>query len=206
MLVKFEKKLKLFMLPACAAFCLFFLCSQAAANELGKVSVYGNPLGFLQFGPIVGVDFKVAPKFTIGGHLRYASLGALTWATAASDDEEPEMDNFGIGVDCRYFFLTESGPRHAPYIGGIAEYYSGSFTGSDSWDWEGDTDGFVIAANGGYRWRMSSGFFLNTGGYLGMSSEHSEWKYTSGAKKGKTEKEDEGTLFLMAELSLGWEF
>lgn len=175
-------------------------------HELSNFEIYINPLGLLQFGPIAGAGFKVNPNIMFGGHLRYTAMGAANWIIHALDDEEPGLDSFALGIDIKYFFDNQSRSPHRMYIGSAVEYGMGSYTGDDDWDeWEGEYTELVIVGNMGYRWRFSSGVFLNAGGYFGFAFDlDNKWWYTDD-KSNKYDSE-ETTLVLMAEFTIGREF
>jgi len=48
----------------------------------------------------------------------------------------------------------------------------------DQWEWFEDESNTIMYLNGGYRFRFSGGFFINTGAFLGAAISKSEWDYT----------------------------
>jgi hypothetical protein len=176
--------------------------------DLGNVGLLFNPIGVIQFGPILEVEFKVGPSTVIGPHARFLGMGILYHAVA--DYDEASLSDFGVGIHFKQFFGSSSGP-HRFFIGAIAEYGWGNGTDfDDEWnstlgeyeDSEYELTYIGIATNLGYRWRFQSGFFLSLGGIIGFSRELED-KRTSPST---VEYELDTHPYGMAELSLGIEF
>ena len=169
----------------------------AESSEL-KANIYVNPLGLLQFGPMIGVEIPGGPTGYFDLHVRLQGLGALTYIT--NDDEDTKVTQFGIGGGYRAF-LGRPGLQNQYYAGGIVEFVYSPY-GTDNY--EGAEYGAVAAGQFGHRWRYESGFFLNVGGIVGAYyPASSEWYYFSDPSV-KFEGSTDLVTVVMAELSLGW--
>jgi hypothetical protein len=161
-----------------------------------------NPLGFLQFGPVVQLDFRITPALYGNAHVRLHGLGLLSHLIL---DSEPQYYAFAVGGGVRYFFVSQYVP-HAPYVGFIAEFgYNPYFGDVDTaYEYEGTSLYLTFVANGGYRWRFGT-FILQVGAYAGVSPTiSSQWHYLSTPSVSR--EGDLTTVFFgMLELSIGWE-
>lgn len=148
-----------------------------------------NPLGFLQFGPNLEVEFPVSPMLSIAPGFRIATLGLIPHLIAAADDES-------LGLS-----WTASLAAHLyPDGQGLQGFYVGprfeAGRGSSSDDFaDYDSTILVGVADFGYRWVYDSGFHLTfgaqTGGFL------SSWEGSDGTSG------DEGYIFFMLVLGVG---
>jgi hypothetical protein len=172
-------------------------------NSISKFALSINPLGFLQFGPIINAEIRLTKSLALNTHVRFPSLGLIM--NAIMQDEESELDDisgiaFGMGMP--YFFGER---QNKPYVGYIIDYQQLNvvYDKGNTYEWSELDKTVVFAFNGGYRFRFNNGFFLNTGTYLGVASTKWESKYTDGSpsKDGK-----DIVPFGMLELSLGIEF
>jgi len=169
-----------------------------------------NPLGFLQFGPIVDLDFRVGPNTQVGGQLRFSGLGLLYHLVASggyTEADEVLMSSMAVGTGVKYFFENPDSP-HRLYVGGVFEYGWGGTRGSIGYtdEWEGSHQYWDILTNFGYRWRFPSNIFINVGILTGAANTtQSEWWFirTPGQKKEGTKKM---VFVIMAEVSFGLEF
>lgn len=179
--------------------------SRSLTPDAGWSAIYFQPLGFLQFGPIIGGEVAASPNVTIGAHLRIPSLGLLSYVAAynASDGAPDQMSGFGLGADINYFPVSA---RNGFYVGFVTEYISTSqlYLQGDIYEWQDKTSFFLLAANGGYKWGFPSGFFVSTGLLLGDAVPLSgKWHYTQGYDT--TEKNDDlsGAVIYMLQLTVG---
>ncbi len=186
-----------------------FSIAEEQSNKLplGKGEIEFNPLGFLQFGPIIHGAFRVGDNVFLGAHYRISSMGLLYWMIETDlFEDEVNLNSGGIGVDFRYFFDNKQSP-HRFYVGGIVEKGWGGLTGEDDvGEWESKTDYYVVAGNAGYRFRFSSGFFMNLGGYAGFSKDTKSELWYDNSSSVIRENPLETTIFLMLEFALGMEF
>ena len=184
---------------------------------MGKTGLYINPLGALQFGPIIGFEIGAGPNAVIDLHWRYSSIG-LVYALILTEGFEHymSMSSMAVGGGFRYFFPL-SNSNHRPYIGGMAEYSWGSTWGEDSYEkddydpdeydaWEGSEAQIIAIFNGGMRWRFASSFFLNTGAMAGVAIDMKDEVTYINQPGSDPENYRDATFFGMLELALGWEF
>lgn len=179
---------------------------------MGRGEINFNPMGFLQFGPIVDVGLRAGSSTFIDAHFRWAYAGVVYQAIEtdgfSSSDVSPTSGAAGLKVI--YCFLRNDTP-HCMYIGGIVEYTWGGDSGTDEdWyperDWKRTWSGYAIVLNMGYRWRFSSGFFMQVGGMAGIHNQtNASWYYTK--YESVKFKDPEGVRFIgMLEFSIGTEF
>jgi len=177
--------------------------SVKATNSLPQRTLNINPLGLLQFGPIVQCEFAVSEK---GDYLvpsiRVPYLGFLYHVLVidGEDDVTVSPAALGIGLGYKKLFPKSNG---AWYVGGFMEYSFGSSSGGPTNRFESTFSYLNLMANGGYRWRKpESKFVLSVGAYLGPSIALKD----ESMEPGRVVDERASTIFGMAELSLGWEF
>jgi len=174
------------------------------ARPMAAMNFIGNPMGFLQAGPIVELEFQIKPGLYVIAHARIHGLGLLS--QLLSDPDFPAFYSFAVGPAVRYFFLSKDTP-HAPFLGFLTEFGFNPYSGDAGYStaYAGSSIYLTFAANGGYRWRFGS-FILETGAYAGVSPTlSSQWHYLSSPSvthAGGTPI----TFFGMLELSIGWEF
>jgi hypothetical protein len=175
-------------------------------NRIGNIGLLINPIGILQFGPIVQLEIRVGSGSIIGPHVRFAGFGLLTHV--ANDYDETSLGSMAVGFGFKQL-IGPSSTRHKFYIGAVTEYGWGSGT-SEEWDYVygRDVDAeyqhkyISVVANTGYRWRFRSGMFLNLGAFAGAAFETEDIKTYPRNVEYPTE-----VLFLgMIEFSFGWEF
>lgn len=172
------------------------------AEPLASSYLLLNPLGFLQFGPMVDLEFRVTPQLYGMAHLRLQGLGLL--AHLISYDQMAYWST-AVGGGVRYFFTSGATPN-APYVGGALEVGYNPYYGDLSYPldaYHGQSVYLTIAANGGYRWRFDK-FVMNVGGYVGVApTVYSQWSYDIAPSVMYNGNLD-ATFFAMVELSLGW--
>jgi hypothetical protein len=169
-----------------------------------------NPLGFLQFGPIVDLDFRVGANTQVGGQIRFSGLGILYHLVASegyTETDEVLTSSMAVGAGVKYFFENPDSP-HRLYVGGVFEYGWGGTRGSIGYtnEWEGSHQYWDLLTNVGYRWRFPSNFFVNAGILTGAANTtKSEWWFI---KTPAQKKEDPKKIVfvIMAEVAFGFEF
>jgi len=129
-------------------------------TELGKVHLGFQPAGFLQFGPVIELGFRIGDNFVLSPQFRYTSLGL---AYNVINDFENTMLCFGLGATFKHF--PAKNQKNKFYYGVGFEYEYSDFDDYD--DWYGSSAGMVIITNVGYRWRFGSGFYINLGAFAG---------------------------------------
>jgi len=143
--------------------------------------VYFNPLGFIQFGPMLGVELMPNKNFIIDAHLRFSGVGALMYVTTenSSGDAPTSISGVGIGGGFKYYSPHRFG---GVYIGPMIEFCSQTqnYYQNDFWSKsEEDVDYLIFMVNAGYKFTYKSGFFINTGAFLGFADITSDtWHYT----------------------------
>jgi hypothetical protein len=183
---------------------------KSGASSMKGVSLSLNPLGFVQFGPVVNAEVGLNDHVVLNGHIRFASLGLLSKVVLYDEDDDIFPDNVsgsGIGGGILYFFGEK---KNKPYLGGLFELHNTvSIYDTDAmYEWESESNMIVLFVNGGYRFRFDSGFFINTGAYLGAAVGEEKWYYTNPAvtEYGTTNTEPSTFPFGMLELAFGMQF
>ncbi|OQX52831.1 MAG: hypothetical protein B5M53_07710 [Candidatus Cloacimonas sp. 4484_209] len=175
-------------------------------SSLGKYELEVNPLGFLQFGPIVDFGPRIGTSSYLYGHFRWTSLGLLgRYVTSEGGEEDVSMGCMALGVGFKRLFVNDYSPNY-PYAGSFFEYGWGSTSGYDYYyeePWTGSHAYFSFLGNGGYRWNFS-GFFVNLGFMGGVATEtKNEWWYNNYPSY-KTQDSKETFFIYMLEFSMGW--
>jgi hypothetical protein len=174
---------------------------------LPKKAFYLNPLGVLQFGPMIGGEFKVSDDLLFDVHLRYPPLG-LAYQAITSEGFEDAVSwaalSFGPGI--KYLFENPSTPNRF-YIATYLEYGFGGSSGDigTSEEWEGKFSYMVIAFNFGHRWvNALKNTYIGVGIFAGASPGiKDEWWYID--SPGEIYQGENPTLFFgMLELTFGW--
>jgi hypothetical protein len=175
-----------------------------------RVGLYLNPLGFIQFGPMIGTEITRNSHLIIDAHIRASSLGALMYViNANSEDGQPyKLTGLGIGGGVKSFTPSRIGGL---YVGGMFEYGWGTnyYAQNKSWIWQSDNKYIVATSSIGYKFRFQSGLFINTGAYLGGEYTFSDkWYYTKNYNGDSAVHDSSPTVrvFGMLELSFGLEF
>ncbi len=181
---------------------------QEEQDKQGRVNLLIHPLGFLQFGPIVGTEIRVGQSMFIDIHFRYAALGLLYNLIV---DGDTKMYSMAAGLGTKWLIKRRNSP-HGFYIGGFTDFGWGANIQNEGYsdEWEGEHKYFAIASTEGFRWRFSRGFILNLGLMAGIAFEiEDDWEYTdyNHPDYGEKKYSDEDVYFFgMVEVSLGWEF
>jgi hypothetical protein len=165
--------------------------SQDEGYPISRFALSLNPLGVVQFGPIVNAEAGLTKNLVLNAHVRFAPYGVLSYVVTEWPDK---ITGFAYGGGLIYFFGEK---RNKPYVGVISEYQKNK----DIWENSDEIDKvFVFLVNGGYRFRFKSGFFINTGAYLGFG--HSNWVWTGSYTEEGSEFQPAG----LVEVTFGFEF
>jgi len=171
-----------------------------------NTAVVINALGILQFGPIIAYQKSLAPDLYLDTHIRLASLGVLYHLVAGGFEDQVSMNSMALGVGVKRFVPNPDTP-HRLYFGSSIEYAWGGTSGdlNTQWEWVGTNSQLNLLAGFGYRWRYSSGLFLNLGLLAGFSKGLTDsWWYIS--NKDNVFENTPGNLAVaMLEFSFGWE-
>jgi len=171
-------------------------------NSISAFSVYLNPLGFLQFGPMMGVEIKMANNLVLNLNARLPGMGLLSYVVRGWDDVD-EIRGFAVAVVPIIIFTDN---QHKPYAGAGLEYDRSRVLYEQGSYWENTEieNNIIVVTNGGYRFRFESGFFLSAGLYVGASFSMWEEEHV------EPDIENYSGLnvqpFGMAELKVGFEF
>ena len=129
----------------------------AGGHPLPAIDLVINPLGLLQFGPIVDLELRATPGLYLLLHLRFHGLGVISHVMESYTLSIP---SFAGGTGLRYFFTPQTGSTG--YLGFVVEV-------GHNWFTEGYEDTYItFVANGGYRWTFGS-TMMNLGAYLGAA-------------------------------------
>lgn len=172
--------------------------------NISKFALSVNPIGFVQFGPIINVEFGIVKNLVLNTHVRFTPLGLLSYVVRSDSDGLDKLSGIAYGGGIYYFFGEK---RSKPYTGITVEYdKSDALYAKDSqWEWSEIDKTVVLAANGGYRFRFLSGFFINTGANFGVALVKWNWEY-SDSTYGNGGTGNEVKPFGMLEVTFGKEF
>jgi hypothetical protein len=177
---------------------------QASGKAFPTWALQVNPLGLLQFGPIVQAEFKVSEQgHYLAPHVRFPYFGVLYHVTTidGEDDVTVSPGALGLGIGYKKLFANAAG---AWYIGGALDYSFGKSESDGRVKWDNEFSYLNLMANGGWRWRNpDSRFVFGVGAFLGPSiALKDDTTYTDG----RVEDERESSFLGMLELTLGWEY
>jgi hypothetical protein len=149
-------------------------------NSVARFALSVNPVGFAEFGPIVNTEFGISKNLVINAHVRFATLGLLTWVIKDEDGDLDELTGMAYGGGLLYFFGEK---RNKPYVGMLGEFEQTKNIYSAHKDWEATEDDktIIVMFNGGYRFRFKSGFFINTGAFFGVGRSDWFWRHSDGS-------------------------
>ena len=136
--------------------------------------IYFNPLGFVAIGPMLGAEFTFDRRFILDAHIRIPKFGIQTGTFAEGCGGETDFKGIGVGASVKYFFQIGNGGIYAgPTIEYSALKYKCDNHGKLSSDpyLNAETNVLIAAANIGYKFMFSSGFYLRAGGYFGTYKE-----------------------------------
>jgi hypothetical protein len=167
-------------------------------------ALHVNPLGLLQFGPILQAEFKLSDEgHYVGPHVRLPYFGFLYHVVTidGEDDVTVSPAALGFGVAYKKIFVHDKGTW---YIGGAIDYSFGKSKSDGRVTWDNEFSNLNLMANGGWRWRNpDSRFVFGVGAFIGPSiALKDDTTYTDG----RVEDERETSVLAMLELTLGWEY
>jgi hypothetical protein len=191
-----------------------FLCcniplrAQNNENAVPRFSLSLNPLGFVQFGPIVNAELGVTNNLVLNAHVRFPQLGALSYVIAADKDGLDSYSASAAGVGVLYFLGTR---KNRMYVGGMFDYQVSNmvYAQGKSYQWSEEDKSTIFMFNIGYRFRFGSHLFLNTGAFLGTAFTSWNWDYKSkavGLSDPDSRTGSDVTPFGMLEVTLGYGF
>lgn len=171
------------------------------------VSIYAHPLGFIQFGPIIGTEIR--NKRSIADfHIRIPSLGLLM---RVMNNDPDKLAGLAVGAGARFLFPQRIGGW---YVGVKTEFgwNVNIYDKGSRWEEEYLIRYVDICSNGGYRFQFSSGFYINTGFWLGTIYLFEQpWRYSNPrsdyySPSYNYNDPSETYIFGMLEFGLGFEF
>ncbi len=185
----------------------------------GIFAVSVQPLGFLQFGPVAGIDFAIHRQIAFHTQVRFTSLGFLSKRARTDDDLDHNNDESGEVDDLRgiafgfgpLFYFGEN--RSKFYMGPVFEMGTtrAVYNFNDWYDFDPtpysvtiEGTSLIWSNNIGFRSLYPSGLFINTGIYLGM---HFNW-YTEKNSYNQDYDDNDFSVYpyIMLELALGFAF
>ncbi len=184
--------------------------AQSGDNGIGKFALSVEPLGFVQFGPMVNAEIGLTDNLALNGHVRFGTAGLLMKVMyLTNDDEMPDkLNDIAYGGGLKYLFGDR---KNKPYLGLLCEFGKRSTLEDqgEQWEHEASLNHFDFIMNGGYRIRSASGFYLNAGAYVGAEFiSNDTWYYTEEGYSADDPFENENSVypFFMVELGIGIEF
>lgn len=181
---------------------------QTADSKPNRIGFFVDPLGFLEFGPMIGAEITLRSKLLIDATLRFIPLGALSYVTEADDnDGNPDrISGLGIGGAVKYLIPSRLGGL---FVGGALEFswWTSYYIQDSPARWQKDKQAIMPLVTAGYKFRLKSGFFITAGGYLGIQIPVvDQWYYTSNGDNTVYQIDKTIEPAGMFELSFGYEF
>jgi hypothetical protein len=173
-----------------------------------RIGFYAQPLGFVEFGPIVGTEMTIANHLILEGHLRFATYGLLSYVAANNADEglPDKLTGTAFGGAVKFLAPSRIGGF---YVGPVIEYgkQNQTFAQDETYAWESKATYVAAMITVGYKFRFHSGFYMNTGMYLGAYHTLSDKSHNLKNNINIYHNNDLKTLpSAMLEVSLGVEF
>jgi len=187
-----------------------FYQSSGSDVNLKLVNIQFDPLGFLFFGPQLGVDFQFADMVAIGPYFRWNYAGLIYQGIVTdwfSSTTTTSIGSYGIGFGAKVIPPLGSG-KHRPYVDIGFE----KSKGKDSYD-PGGSDGrhyFEYKANvfhigAGYRLVTEGSFNLSAGLTLFIQKETENIDYYEFENAIDYNSLEEPHLGVVLQLMLGWQ-
>jgi len=201
---------------------------KSMAASFPRWAVHSNLLGFVQFGPVVSLEYNFTRHITLNAHARFPSVGALTKMIYEADVDRggrpDQLSGIAFGGGPVYFFTVK---KDKAYAGILFEYEMTDALYQEDYvnEWSQDNSKMILMLNSGYRFRFGQkiipgahrqfdkfirdALFVNTGIYLGAERNEYVWKYNDPDADNTDPTPREGTEikpFGMLEVSVGIEF
>jgi hypothetical protein len=175
-----------------------------------RIGLFGDPLGFVEFGPMVGAELTIQSHLIIDAHVRFPSAGlSMYLINRNNEDGLPyKMSGVGIGGTIKYLIPSRIGGL---YFGVLFEAASGInyYAQDKNWEWRKDNNYVVVAPRVGYKFIFSNVLFLNVGATFGAAFVTKDTWYYLNDYNGDSSVHDNGTTikpFGMIDLGIGFEF
>ena len=146
---------------------------QASKNGF---SVWAQPLGFVLWGPMIGVGYRSGTSFLFDVHLRLPQFG---FAYGAVSDDPDDMAGFAIGVQFRMLVPKSNGGW---VLGSFFDFgkTNALYRKGQLREEEERWSTFVAGVSGGYRFQFNHHLYLDMGlmaGTIFVSDQ--DWRYSN---------------------------
>lgn len=146
---------------------------QASKNGF---SVWAQPLGFVLWGPMIGVGYRSGTSFLFDVHLRLPQFG---FAYGAVSDDPDDMAGFAIGVQFRMLVPKSNGGW---VLGSFFDFgkTNALYRKGQLREEEEKWSTFVAGVSGGYRFQFNHHLYLDMGlmaGTIFVSDQ--DWRYSN---------------------------
>lgn len=175
-----------------------------------QVGIYADPLGLIEFGPMIGTDIIIHSHLILNAHVRFSSLGALMYLETKDDNDGTpyKLDGVGIGGGIKYMIPSRIGGF---YMGAFFEYGSGKqyYAKDEDWNWESESKYFVAAPDLGYKFLFKNGLFINTGLTFGAAFVYQDqWHHLENYNDDSSWHDNGSSIhpFGMIDLGIGYSF
>ena len=197
-------------------------------NNFPRWAAHANLLGFVQFGPVVSLEYGVSRHFVLNAHVRFPSVGALTKVIYEADVEyggrPDQYSGIAFGGGPLYFFDVK---KDKAYAGLLFEYEISNTLYQEDYvnEWSQDNNKMILMLNSGYRFRFGQKIipgpnrqfdkfirerlFVNTGVYVGAEKNNYTFSYKDpdgGLDDTRPREGSKVKAFGMLEVSVGIEF
>jgi hypothetical protein len=175
---------------------------EQAGYPIAGFALSFNPVGIFQYGPMINAEFGLARNLVFHTHIRFLGFGLLSERESGYNEFTEALGHIALGGGPLYFFGTRPGK---PYLGVILDCSSsGPPNHANNHTFQPSSVlSMMYMLNTGYRIRFPHGFFVNGGGFVGISSQTWRWNTMDTNNPGY---ERQMKLVFMAELTFGYEF
>lgn len=178
---------------------------EPTARPFPKGSINFNPLGLLQFGPIIQYEGKIGSSSYIVPYFRYAYAGVATHAVWNGFEEDNELSagSAAVGIGVKSFTSSDN----SFYYGGFLDYSwtTARYDIGQLDETQEKSTNLGIISNFGYRWKSNRSSYVNLGLLAGAAfTLKDEERFVSDGSLYATNEDI--TIFAMIELSFGWDF
>ena len=178
--------------------------------RLKLVNIQFDPLGFIFFGPQIGMDFQFANMIAVGPYVRWNYAGLLYQGEITewfSNETTASVASYGVGIGAKIIPPIGSG-RHRPYfdIGiekfkGKESYDPGGTYGRHYYEYKAD----IFHFGAGYRMLTESSFNMSIGFFIGIHKETENFDYYEFESTKDYNTLEDPRVFPGVQLMLGWQ-
>ncbi len=179
--------------------------------NLKLMNLQFDPLGFLFFGPQLGIDFQIADIIAIGPYARWNYAGVIYQGIVTdwfSNETTVSAASYGIGISGKVIPPIGSG-KHRPYVDVGFE----KFHGKDSYDPDGsfgrhyyEYKANIFHVGAGYRMITEGSFNLSIGILIFIQKETENFDYYEFESTTSYNSLEEPHVGAALQLALGWQF